>query len=132
MTPAVNYKILPSGDFYCYSHDSSFGYSQPKNGMTYFARGDERLVRKLKIYVYVFNKDNPKEVKDELLNATKALFKSAFNQEMPREISLGVSNGKPNTWKFESYNIELKKDLWHDKNGYEYNFIVRDPSFIRE
>jgi len=124
--------LLGPDDYSCGTRykEVGAGLSLPNN-ISYYARGTPAVAKRLRILLNVNQPSSEKEARTVLAQSAQRLFRSAFGAPLPDEINRAVVDGAPGKWKHDDYVVELQKEVWPTGRGHEFNFVVRDPAFVK-
>lgn len=125
-------QLLGSDDYSCGTQYKDIGSGFPlSNNISYYARGTPNHAKRLRVLLNINQPDTDKEAHTVFVQAAQTLFQSAFASALPKEIAQAIADGKPGQWKHAGYAIELKKENWPTGKGHEFNFVIRDPDFVK-
>ncbi len=117
------------GEWSASSSMITIGDGMLPDNIAYYVDGTEEAANQLKIKLNVNNEENRNESHGRLLEASKLLFSTAINENLPATFIAGILNGVSTKGEVGNFLISLDKDLWHNKSlsGYNMKFVISLP-----
>lgn len=112
--------------FACLSPYKELGTGVPlANNVAYYVEGDREKVTQVKLVLNVNNRKSASAAHEELLKAVEALSIKATGEDLPQKLKDVIKAGKQATAKIGTASVEVVRDNWPSKNGYEIKVIIK-------
>lgn len=122
--PTRGYKNPDGIGYHCSSPYKELGPGSPKNNIAYYAEGDSKQVKKLKLVLNVNNRQTAKQAHSELATSAENLAKKALNAPLPDEVKKAILDGRNGTWKVGKSSLQLTRIDWPTGKGYDLKFVI--------
>ncbi len=118
------YKNPDGLGFFCSSPYKELAGSPLSNNIAYYAEGDQKTVRKLKLILNVNSKKTSKGAHSELAASADTLVRQALKAPLPPKAKEAILAGKSGSWKIGKSTLNLKREDWRTGKGYELRFSI--------
>lgn len=115
-------------DYWCSSPYKEIGTGTVfsiANNLAYYATGDQRTARQLKLVLNVNSLHAANVGHEALAIASRLLTRRALNADLSNEVLTALLSGRPGKWNAGKSQIEVLRDDWSNGKGYEVHFIIR-------
>lgn len=117
------YKSDGMGGYFCIS---KYQMLDNKSNISYYVEGTQDEVEKLGLVLNVYNDSNVSALHEQLVNNASVLSKQALKYDLTEEDANAIRNGANTNKKVtDKWKIEVAKNIWDTKQGYDVQFIIK-------
>ena len=120
------WKSYYGSEYGCSSPYKELGSDFPlANNIAYYVGGTSNTVSEVKLVLNINNQSSSTAAHKELLKSANLLLQKVSGQKLTSSLSSAIKNGKPNSEKIGSTNVEIIRDDWPTGKGYEIKVIIK-------